>query len=182
MTDPESWLPGVRRLDPEALGAVYDALSPALYRYAYRLLGDAQVAEDVVAESFSRLLAAVRHGGGPQVYLRAYLYRVAHNLAMDHHRASPSLGLDDRVLQLTADEPADEDDARERMAARQALWRLTAEQRQVIVLKFYQGLSNEEVAAALDKPVGAVKSLQHRALDALRRMLTPGTGEMERVA
>jgi RNA polymerase sigma-70 factor (ECF subfamily) len=182
MSDPENWLPGVRRLDPEALGAVYDALSPALFRYAFRLLGEAQVAEDVVAESFSRLMTAVRHGGGPQVYLRAYLYRVAHNLAMDHHRASPSLTLDDGALQLTAEAGTQDDDVRERLAARQALWRLTAEQRQVIVLKFYQGLSNEEVAAALNKPVGAVKSLQHRALDALRRMLSPRTGEMERVA
>jgi len=181
MSDPETWLPGVRRLDPEALGAAYDALSPVLFRYAYRLLGDTQLAEDVVAESFSRLLTAIRNGGGPQVYLRAYLYRVAHNLAMDHHRATPALALDEDELHRLVMEPP-QDEAREQALARQALWRLTAEQRQVIVLKFYQGLSNEEVAAALDKPVGAVKSLQHRALEALRRMLTRGVGEMERVA
>jgi RNA polymerase sigma-70 factor (ECF subfamily) len=181
MIDPENWLPGVRRLDPGALGAAYDALSPALFRYAYRLLGDSQVAEDVVAESFSRLLTAIRNGGGPRVYLRAYLYRVAHNLAMDHHRAAPALPLDEDSLHRMVVEPP-QDEARERADARQALWRLTAEQRQVIVLKFYQGLSNEEVAAAMDKPVGAVKSLQHRALEALRRMLTTGAGELERVA
>ena len=54
---------------------------------------------------------------------------------------------------------------------RAALARLTDEQRQVIVLKFYEGLSNEEVASAINKPVGAVKALQHRALAALRRAL-----------
>ena len=70
----------------------------------------------------------------------------------------------------------------EQRAVRQALWRLTPDQRQVIVLKFFQGVSNDEAAAALDKPVGAVKSLQHRALDALRRMLTDPQGDMERVA
>jgi RNA polymerase sigma-70 factor, ECF subfamily len=182
MSDADSWLPGVRRLDPEALGAVYDALSPALFRFAYRLLGDSQVAEDVVAETFSRLLIAIRNGGGPEAYLGAYLYRVAHNLAMDHHRVSATLPLDETDPRLTAEGPSSEDDARERQAARQALWRLTPDQRQVIVLKFYQGLSNEEVAAALDKPVGAVKSLQHRALDALRRMLAAGAGKMEGVA
>jgi RNA polymerase sigma-70 factor (ECF subfamily) len=181
MSDPENWLPGVRKLDPEALGAAYDALSPALFRYAYRLLGDTQVVEDVVAESFSRLLTAIRNGGGPHTYLRAYLYRVAHNLAMDHHRAAPALALEEDELHRLAVEPP-QDEVRDGAAARQALWRLTEDQRQVIVLKFYQGLSNEEVAAALDKPVGAVKSLQHRALEALRRILARGAGEMERVA
>jgi len=181
MSDPESWLPGVRRLEPEALGAAYDALSPALFRYAYRLLGDTQIAEDVVAETFSRLLNAIRNDGGPRTYLRAYLYRVAHNLAMDHHRATPTLALEDDESRRLAVDPLP-DEVGDIAAARRALWRLTAEQRQVIVLKFYQGLSNEEVAAALDKPVGAVKSLQHRALEALRRILNLTSGEMERVA
>lgn len=172
MSDADRWLPGVRRLDPEALGAVYDALSPELFRYAYRLLGDGQLAEDVVAETFSRLLTAIRNGGGPEVYLRAYLYRVAHNLAMDHHRRTPAVPLEEGDPRLTVDAPADPADLREQQAARRALWDLTPEQRQVIVLKFYQGLSNEEVAAAVGKPVGAVKSLQHRALDSLRRLLS----------
>lgn len=182
MSDPDRWLPGVRRLDPESLGAAYDALSPALFRYAYRLLGDTQLAEDVVAETFSRLLVAIRHGGGPREYLGAYLYRVAHNLAMDHHRQVPGLPLDEAALP-GPEEPADHSEAEgDRRAARQALWRLTSDQRQVIVLKFFQGLSNEEVAAALDKPVGAVKSLQHRALDSLRRMLGDERIGAERVA
>ncbi|MCK5317201.1 MAG: hypothetical protein KAJ55_04770 [Anaerolineales bacterium] len=55
--------------------------------------------------------------------------------------------------------------------AREVLWRLTHEQRQVIMLKFFQGLSNEEIAAVLEKPVGAVKSLQHRGLKSMRRIL-----------
>ena len=50
------------------------------------------------------------------------------------------------------------------------LWLLTADQRQVIILKFYEGLTNQEVAASLEKPVGAVKSLQHRALQSMRRI------------
>ena len=56
-----------------------------------------------------------------------------------------------------------------RLAA--AIERLTESQRQVILLKFIEGLDNETVAQTLDKPVGAVKSLQHRALAALRRIL-----------
>jgi RNA polymerase sigma-70 factor (ECF subfamily) len=99
---------------------------------------------------------------------------------MDHRRQAASLPLDE--ADLPAEPAVQDEDEHERRSARQALWRLTPDQRQVIVLKYYQGLSNEEVAAALDKPVGAVKSLQHRALDALRRMLTGPEGGMERVA
>ena len=66
----------------------------------------------------------------------------------------------------------------EKEQVRAALVRLTSDQRQVIVLKYLEGLENEMVALALEKPVGAIKSLQHRAIDALRRMLMP---QMEEV-
>jgi RNA polymerase sigma-70 factor (ECF subfamily) len=56
---------------------------------------------------------------------------------------------------------------------RDALQKLTPDQRQVILLKFMEGLSNQEVAETLSKPVGAVKSLQHRALTNLRHLLVP---------
>ena len=79
----------------------------------------------------------------------------------------------DETLEAADDDPAEA--AAQHIAqarAREALWKLTADQRQVILLKYFEGLSNEEVAAALDKPVGAIKSLQHRALDSMRRVLT----------
>lgn len=176
MPSPESeWLSGARRLDEHALAEIYDALSPALFRYAFRLLGDRQASEDVVGEAFQRLLLSLRSEGGPRHNLRAYLYRIAHNLAMDQRRREGRRG-HDAALDGTA-LPADHDSARtaeRRLAgerARRALWRLTADQRQVVMLKYFEGLSNEEAAVALNKPVGAVKALQHRALVALRRML-----------
>ena len=58
----------------------------------------------------------------------------------------------------------------EQREIREYLWKLTEDQRQVIVLKYLEGLNNKEVADILEKPVGAVKSLQHRALNSLRRM------------
>ena len=61
---------------------------------------------------------------------------------------------------------------------RAALVHLTPDQRQVIVLRYLEGLENEMVALALEKPVGAIKSLQHRAIDALRRMLVPQKEEI----
>ncbi|MEJ2011139.1 MAG: sigma-70 family RNA polymerase sigma factor [Anaerolineales bacterium] len=170
-----SWLQAARSRDRQVLAEIYDQLSPELFRYAYRLLGESNAAEDIVSEAFVRFLQALEAGGGPQDNLRAYLYRIAHNLAMDTHRRDAPVEREDVVNLETmpaSDNPAMQAEERISQAqARQLIWRLTPDQRQVILLKFFQGLGNDEVAAALDKPVGAVKALQHRALRSLRRML-----------
>jgi RNA polymerase sigma-70 factor (ECF subfamily) len=169
----DAWLPKAFQLDEQALSEIYQTLSPALYRYAYRLLGDIHDAEDIVAEAFQRLLMSLQHGRGPRQYLSAYLYRIAHNLITDRYRRRPQSDLPlDETLEASGDDltqTAAIHLAQDR--ARRALWTLTPDQRLVITLKFFEELSNEEVAAALNKPVGAVKSLQHRGLNALRRVL-----------
>jgi RNA polymerase sigma-70 factor (ECF subfamily) len=171
----DQWLDGARRLEEDALSAIYDEYSPALYRYAFRLLGDPHASEDVVAETFYRLLRAINSGGGPKDHLRAYLYRVAHNLVIDLYRSNHSLVEDADIgsLSVPSDSLSPESEVIsdvESAQAREMLWLLTDNQRQVIVLKFFEGLTNKEVAASLKKPVGAIKSLQHRALQSLRRI------------
>ncbi|MEZ0397117.1 MAG: sigma-70 family RNA polymerase sigma factor [Anaerolineales bacterium] len=159
--------------DRQALAEIYDLYSPGLYRYALRLLGDASAAEDCLAETFSRFLQALRRGKGPRNYLQAYLYRVAHNWITDQYRRQPppAAELDERFPDLAAapEEIVARRSHRERL--RRALQRLTPEQRQVIALKYLEGWQNEQIARALGKPVGAVKSLQHRALTRLQRLL-----------
>lgn len=162
------------RFEPAALADIYDRYSTDLYRYAVRLLGDADLAEDCVAETFSRFLHTLRGGGGPCQNLRAYLYRVAHNWITDYYRRQPPppLPLDPS---LCADDGQDPSQALERSGdaerLRAALGLLTADQRQVVVLKFLEGWQNAEIAQTLGKSVGSVKSLQHRALASLRRTL-----------
>jgi RNA polymerase sigma-70 factor (ECF subfamily) len=160
--------------DVDALGEVYDRFSPALYRYAWRLTGNDDLAEDCVAETFGRYLTALRTGAGPTKSLQAYLYRVAHNWVTDQWRKTREES-GDEVLERTAD-PLETsqiaEGAIERKRVRRALRSLTPDQRQVVMLKFYEGLDNREVARSIGKPVGAVKSLQHRALQALGRVLS----------
>ena len=160
------------RFDHEALAQVYDLYSPELYRYAARFLGDPCVAEDCVAETFSRFLKAIRAGRGPQDFLRAYLYRIAHNWIADYYRRAPE------IVELKETQPGDQDspeqEAGQRMRQaqmRKAVLQLTPDQQQVIALKYLQEWKNEEIAQALHKPVGAVKSLQHRALASLKKIL-----------
>jgi RNA polymerase sigma-70 factor (ECF subfamily) len=163
-----------RAFDRQALAQIYDLYSPGLYRYALRLLGDAHAAEDCVAETFSRFLQALRQGKGPRDYLQAYLYRVAHNWITDQYRRQPAppLELDEQCPAFDSN-PEEATSRRLRQARlRQALQRLTPDQQQVIALKFLEGWDNEAIARAIGKPVGAVKSLQHRALASLQRLLS----------
>lgn len=164
----------VRRLQKAALAETYDRYSDAIYRYAHRHLGDVDRAEECVAETFSRFLNALHRGGGPRRHLRAYLYRTAHNWITDSYRRPEPIvpWMDTETIPSQEIGPSRETLQREEQeAVRAALAHLTPDQRQVIALKFLEGWKNDEVARALGKTTGAVKSLQHRALSALRREL-----------
>ena len=175
METPNSLLKRIHQWDEAALAKAYDQYAPAIYRYAYRLTGHTETAQEIVSDTFYRLLSALKNGGGPEQHLSAWLYRVAHNLTVDFYRRQP------RQEQVTLDEAPDvaiSDMHEERIVhmeeakrIRDALWLLTPLQRQIIVLRFLEGLSNEEVARCVERTVGAVKALQHRALNSLRRVL-----------
>lgn len=161
------------RFDLQALGEIYDRFSPSIYRYALRFLGNADSAEDCVAQVFERFLQALKSGKGPKQYIRAYLYRMAHNAITDQYRRAP-LVLPLEMEHLSDGTPTAQElinDKADAECLRQAIDELTPEQRQVIILKYLADLTNEEVAAAMCKPVGAIKSMQHRALASLHRAL-----------
>lgn len=164
-----------KRFEAQALEEIFDTFNQGIYRYAFRLLGDVDLARDCMSETFSRFLYALKHDRGPDNYLQAYLYRIAHNWITDYYRSKipPSLPLDMQLRANPADEPDQHvSDAMENQRLRAALTLLTSDQRQVIVLKYLEDWKNEAIAMSLNKPVGAVKALQYRALEALRRILT----------
>ena len=164
-----------KQFDRKALAEIYDLYSPGLYRYANRLLNHPDWAEECVAETFSRFLSALRNRGGPQKHLRAYLYRIAHNWITDQFRKPiPLQTIEDIGEQMDTSSTTSQlvDELLEREKVRTAILNLTPDQRQVVVLKFLEGWSNAEVAESLNKPVGAIKSLQHRALGSLRLALS----------
>jgi len=165
-----------RKLDLESLGKIYDQFSPGIYRYAVRLLGDDDVAEDCVAETFSRFLRALQTGSGPQEYLKAYLYRIAHNWITDYYRRQSPITqtLDDSIKSDGELRIENQVEARmEKENIRLALRALTPDQRQVVVLFYIEDWNHADIAAAMQKPIGAVKALQHRAVQSLKKIL-PG--------
>jgi RNA polymerase sigma-70 factor (ECF subfamily) len=173
-TNQENLLKRARIFDQGALGEIYDQFSDALFAYAFKQVGDSQAAEDLVAETFKRFLIALERGGGPKEHLKAYLYRITHNLITDLYRREPppSLELDeDRMGEENGDPSLIVSDLQDADIVRKALKLLSPEQRQVIVLRFLEGWTSQEIAHSMDKSLGAVKALQHRGIASLQRIL-----------
>jgi RNA polymerase sigma-70 factor (ECF subfamily) len=167
-----------RRFDEDALTCIYQTYYTAIYRYIYHHLGDMQTAQDLASEVFRRFLQALRNGDGPTQQLSAWLYRVGHNLIVDELRSRAHRNhqpLDDVLGETLKDGGQSPEEMVGNAIAgtrvREALYHLTPEQRQVIVLKFLEGMDNAEVSRITGKTVSAVKALQHRALCTLRDQL-----------
>ncbi len=167
-----------RRLDEQALTHIYQTYHDAIYRYIYYHVGHVETAQDLTSEVFRRFLLAMHGGSGPDKLLKAWLYRVAHNLIIDEFRSNRyrnhhSLDQDTDDL-LPDDEASPEHQAFQTMdqiTLRAMLSELTEEQRQVIILKFLEEMSNEEIAQITGRTIGAVKALQYRGLEELRQKL-----------
>lgn len=170
-------LEGAQRYDPKALTEIYDAYYDRIFSYVYRRIGQPGLCEDLAGEVFVRLLEAIKAGRGPSTNLLAWLYRVAHNLVVDHYRRKAKVTtqtLEDWVVSVPNNPMQRVELESLQQQLREALARLTADQQQVIILKFVEDLSNAQVGTILGKPEGAIKSLQHRALAALRRQIERG--------
>ena len=172
MSDEQDLLKRASQIETQALAEIYDTHSAGIYRYAMRLLGDMNLAEDCVSETFARFLKSLRERRGPRDHLQAYLYRIAHNWIVDFYRQKEQTVELSDVIRSEADVPEEEAAKHIRQKqVRKAIRHLTPDQQQVISLKYLEDWSNEDVACLMKKPVGAVKSMQHRALRSLHKLL-----------
>ena len=181
-SNPEKLLQKARSFDQDALTQIYDLFSDALFAYAFKHVGDPQVAEDLVAETFRRFLSALERGGGPTDHLRAYLYRITHNLITDLYRREPPPAQELDEERLVEDKPGPASlvaEGEEAEQVRNALRLLTEDQRQVLTLKYLEGWSSSEIAQSMDKSLGAVKALQHRGVASLQRILLGEEGSSQ---
>jgi RNA polymerase sigma-70 factor (ECF subfamily) len=165
--------------DEEAFVALYRRFQGGIYRFAWRMTGSREAAEDVTQETF---LAIVR---GPDRYeeargaFGAYLYGIARNVLLKRagrERAFVALGDGQDALRSSDDPTADLDRRQAVEAVRQAVLALPQHYREVVVLAELQGLPYEEVAGALACPVGTVRSRLHRARALLAQRLRASGG------
>jgi len=163
-----------RQYDAQALAEIYDRYAESIYRYLWRFLGDAVLAEDLTSEVFVKLLAVLDTKRAPCHHLQGWLYRVARNLAMDWFREqarSKTLALDEELVDGGESPSSALEKEENHQQLRWAISKLTASQQQVILLRFGEGLKLEDVARIMDKSEGSIKLLQYRATRRLKKLL-----------
>lgn len=161
--------------DRAAFGTLYRRYLDRVYGYCFYLLGDHHDAEDVTERTFLAALSAIHDFRDAGAGFRPWLFRIAHNqvanaLRSRTRRATSSL--DSAAEPMAPDDPAAVvSSAEEVHRLRHAVASLVEDRRQVVVLRFVDGLSAREIGAVLDRSEGAVRVLQHRALRDLAAML-----------
>src|SRR2546429_9689773 len=163
-----------------ALEELYLVHFDRIYSYLHMSVGNRHDAEDLTTQTFLKMLESVGKSRWRSAPFPAWLFRIAHNLAMDHFRANRRWQPEEEVPEPDPGEgSAAEEEALESIGRRSMLElieNLSHEQQQVLTLKFVFNFSNGEAATILDKTEGAIKSLQHRALASLQRQLErPGS-------
>ena len=164
--------------DQAAFLELYDRYRDPIFRFAYRLLGTVEIAEDVTHDCFLSLIRKPENFRPERASLKTYLYAAARNLALKHFRdQGRETGLDE-VSEEPSDSPRrgplrrllDEELATQ---VREAIFSLPPLQREALILFEYEGLSLNEVAAVAGTDAGAIKARLYRAREGLRRMLRP---------
>jgi RNA polymerase sigma-70 factor (ECF subfamily) len=152
---------------------IMDRHASAILGHAWYMLGDRAEAEDVVQETFVRLMAKARAWQSGGAKLRTWLYRVAINLCIDRRRARRTVPLDGipEMPDPASDEGLRSRDIDRTRSVRRALAELPDRQRVALTLVHFEGLSNIEAAAALEVSVDALESLLARGRRTLRESL-----------
>jgi RNA polymerase sigma-70 factor, ECF subfamily len=161
--------------DRSALEELYLIHFDRIYSYLHVSVGNRHDAEDLTTQTFLKMLESIGRFRWQSAPFSAWLFRIAHNLAMDHFRARKRVQPEEEVPEpIGSEEPSAELEAMQsigRQSMLELIDKLSPEQQQVLTLKFVFNFPNADVAKILDKTDGAIKSLQHRALASLQKQL-----------
>ncbi|MCS6862554.1 MAG: sigma-70 family RNA polymerase sigma factor [Abditibacteriales bacterium] len=184
MVSDERLMERVKSGDAEAFDALWQRHGKAIFNFIYRFVGDRQEAEDLTQETFVRVLQNAPSFNSHQRWT-TWVYHIATNLCIDTHRKAQHrqavsldecLGEDDQTLgDILPDPQANTEEMAQQRALRRDIRRairaLPMEQRMVVLLSQYQGMTYQEIAEVMGCPLGTVKSRMHHALKALRAAL-----------
>ena len=160
--------------DEAAVGMLYRQHAPKIYGYVASRVGDSALADDLTSEVFLRALEGLPGFEYRGISISAWLYRIAHDRIADHFRQQarrPTIPLEGELLPAQGGIDREVDDRLRMEQLSTAIERLTADQHQVILLRFTAGLKLQEIAYVMDKSTAAIKMLQLRALARLRQLV-----------
>lgn len=179
----DSELVALAKEDQAAFGELYERYLQKIYSYVYYRTGNVHDAEDLTAKVFVRALSHISNYVEKGVPFQAWLYRIAHNLVANWHRDQGRrkiIALDDYVVHSLRSEAPDQisEEREEQSQLLEAFRRLPDDRQQLVLLKFVERMSNAEIGVIMGRTEGAIKSLYHRTLLALREeMETIQTGD-----
>ena len=161
--------------DRAALEELYLIHFDRIYSYLHVSVGNRHDAEDLTTQTFLKMLEAIDKFRWQSAPFSAWLFRIAHNLAMDHFRANKRWQPEEEPPEPEPDEHSSAEHGAFESIGRKSMLELiedlSPEQQQVLTLKFVFNFANGEAATILGKTEGAIKSLQHRALVSLQKQL-----------
>jgi RNA polymerase sigma-70 factor (ECF subfamily) len=179
-TDDKELIARAAKGDREAFGALYERYVFKVFRHVYYLTSNTHTAEDLTAQTFLKALEAIHRYEMRGVPFLAWLLRIGYNLTVNHKkvRKNGTAPLPETIqVEGTLYSPEASCEAK---ADGERVWegvrRLRGNQRQVIVMRFIDGLPYSDIAKVLGKSVGAVRVIQYRALCALRKRLEDDLG------
>lgn len=164
-----------KQLDPTALRVLHQRFYEPVARYIQFKVGDPHTVEDLSGEVFVRVLQGLKRGQAWQDSPQGWIMGIARHVVADHYRQKgrmPEAELSEDLAAATETSPTHQAALNERKRLlEQAIQQLGEEQRDVILLRFMEGIDIQGVAKAINKTPGAVKALQYRALRALAELM-----------
>jgi RNA polymerase sigma-70 factor (ECF subfamily) len=161
--------------DSECFGKLYDHYLPKIYRFVLIKVNNREITEDLVHEVFMSAWQSIgryRHKGFP---FSSWLYQIARNQVIDHYRVKKNHANLDEIDEekIKVDNALGEklDNLFSWEKVQGAIKRLSHDQQDVLIMRFVEGLSHREIAASMKKSEGAVRIIQHRAINELKSIL-----------
>ena len=159
------------------LASLYEEYYDKIARYAYARIGNKTEAEDIAGEVFLKALESLGSYKERGVPMQAWLFKIAHNLVVDHLRKTgkyKTVPIDTVIVQADMNPVTAAERNIELERVTKAMAQLTREQREVLRLRFFGGLTSKEAGSILSKSDGAIREMQRAAIEKLRRLLATG--------
>ena len=174
----EDLIKKAQKADKQAFGLLYDKYLPQIYRFVFLKTNHKAVSQDLTSQVFLKAWQHIRNykrRGNP---FSSWLYQIAHNLVIDYYRTNKyQFNLEEvKEVAVVYEENIEKkiDNQKDLALIKKAIKKLPDKQQTVLIMKFVEGLSVQEIAKALKKSQGAVKVIQHRALKNLREIIDNG--------
>ena len=167
------------RQNENRLAGLYEEYYYRIAHYVYVRIGDKNEAEDIASEVFLKALKSIKSYKEQGIPMQAWLFKIAHNMVVDHLRkVSRYKTVSIETVEIQDDtDPAKTAEINITMeSVKEAMEKLTTDQKEVLRLRFFGGLSSREVAGIMQKTDGSVREMQRSALQRLRQLMQSNTG------